>query len=90
MACVRFPPQLRRHFPIPAECSVEAGNVAELVTRLDQQYPGLAAYLVHEDGSLRKHVNIFVDERFIRDRRALSDAISPDAMVHVMQALSGG
>lgn len=75
---------------MPAECEVSAATVAELVQRLEEQYPGLAGYLVHEDGSLRKHVNIFIGERFIRDRRRLSDAIPVGESVHIMQALSGG
>lgn len=90
MASVRFPTHLRRHFPAPAETSIEASSVAELVRKLDQQYPGLAAYLVHEDGSLRKHVNIFIGDRFLVDRQTLSDPLATNDIVHVMQALSGG
>jgi sulfur carrier protein ThiS len=33
---------------------------------------------------------VFVDGRILRDRRTLSDAIAPDAQIHVFQAISGG
>jgi sulfur-carrier protein len=90
MVRVRFPTHLRRHFPAPPECEVEAATVAELIERLEGMYPGLTSYLVHEDGSLRQHVNVFIGERFIRDRRTLTDAIPTGELVSVMQALSGG
>lgn len=90
MVRVRFPPHLRRHFPVPAESEFSATTVAGLVQQADVQFPGLAAYLIHEDGSLRKHVNIFIGEHFIRDRQRLTDKIPPGETVFVMQALSGG
>ena len=90
MVQVRFPTHLRRHFPVPTECDVSAATVADLIQQLDIRYPGVAAYLVHEDGSLRKHVNIFIGERFICDRQRLTDTIPAGESVLVMQALSGG
>lgn len=64
--------------------------MAEVVRDLERQYPGLTAYLVHEDGSLRQHVNIFLDERWLADRHRLSDSVAGVNQVFVMQALSGG
>jgi molybdopterin converting factor small subunit len=87
---VRFPTHLRRHFPVPPDCRAAGATVAEVVRDLERQFPGLAAYLVHEDGSLRQHVNIFVGERFVRDRRTLSDTVDGSQPLFVMQALSGG
>jgi sulfur-carrier protein len=69
---------------------VEAETVAELVAALNRQHPGLADYLIDEQGALRKHVNIFVGETLVYDRRALSDRLDADDEVFVMQALSGG
>ena len=90
MVRVRFPTHLRRHFPVPPECTANGATVAEVLADVERQYPGLTAYLVHEDGSLRQHVNIFLDERWLRDRRALSDAVAGATQLFVMQALSGG
>lgn len=35
------------------------------------RYPGLADYIVDERGTLRKHVNIFIDGTMITDRHTL-------------------
>lgn len=91
MVTVRFPPHLRRYLPtLPASCEAVGETVAELVAHLEQQFPGVGAYLVDDVGRLRAHVNIFIGAEMIGDRTTLSDKIPPHATVFVMQALSGG
>ena len=46
--------------------------------------------MLDEQGALRPHMVIFVDNEPIHDRVQLSDAVSPDGELFVMQALSGG
>jgi hypothetical protein len=43
-----------------------------------------------EQGSLRKHVNIFIDGKMINDRNKLSDPFTTGSEIYIMQALSGG
>lgn len=92
MPVVRFTRNLERFFPVLAEGPIAADGetVAEIVAALDQQLPGLASYLVDETGALRKHVNIFVGQALVQDRRRLSDRVPSDAELYVVQALSGG
>lgn len=90
MPHVEFTPHLRRYFPGLAPLELEAADVAALVRAIDRVHPGLGGYIVEEDGALRRHVNIFVDELPVRDRAALSDKLRADSRVHVLQALSGG
>ena len=91
MAQVRFTRHLSRYFPNLAEREVVTGEtVAEVVAALDNVHPGLAAYIVDEGGALRKHVNIFLDQELIHDRKQLSDAVGENDQVYIFQALSGG
>ena len=69
---------------------VEASTVADVVRGLEDIAPGFAFYVCDELGRLRRHVNIFVEEERIADRRRLSDRVEPDSRVFIMQALSGG
>ena len=64
--------------------------VSCLVRALDDLHPGLAAYLVDDQGALRKHVNIFVNDQLLDDRKGLADRVGPGDRVFIMQALSGG
>ena len=90
MAQVKFTPNLKRFFPDLCECSVEASTVAELVAAVDRRWRGLADYIIDEQGSLRKHVNIFVGDELLRDKQTLSDRVSADSKIYIVQALSGG
>ena len=90
MARVKFTPNLKRFFPDLRDCEVEANTIAEAVRAVDQRWRGLGDYIVDEQGALRKHVNIFVGDDLIRDKRTLSDEVSAESRIYIMQALSGG
>lgn len=90
MPSVVFTRNLQRHFPGLSELEVEGTTIAEIVAALERHHAGLADYIVDEQGGLRKHVNIFIDDVLITDRSHLSDTVGPGNRIHVIQALSGG
>ena len=91
MSSVNFTTHLQRFFPtLKQGTQAEGQTVAEVIRTLEQQHPGLAAYIVDERGSLRKHVNIFVNDELVTDRVALTDVVNPKTRVYIFQALSGG
>ena len=92
MANVRVTQNLRAFFPTLSAGSfaVEAATVAEAIAEVDKQASGFAFYVCDERGRLRTHVNIFVEDRTIADRKALSDPVGPDSEIFIVQALSGG
>jgi len=70
--------------------TVRAATVAEAVREVERIAPGFTDYICDERGCLRTHVNIFVGDERILDRTRLSDPLTEDSRVLVMQALSGG
>ncbi len=90
MPRISFTSHLRRFFPTLGEEIIDCDTIAGIIAELDRRYPGLASYLIDEQGSLRKHVNVFVGESLIHDRATLSDGVTNDDHVYIMQALSGG
>lgn len=90
MPRVVFTHHLKRFFPNLAEVDVTGVTVREVVAAVDAAYPGLRDYIVDDQGALRPHVNVFVGDDLIRDRRRLSDAVAESDVVSVFQALSGG
>ncbi len=90
MAQVKFTPNLKRFFPDLRECEVEAATIAEALAAVDARWRGLGDYIIDEQGALRKHVNIFIGDELIRDKRRLSDKINAETRITIMQALSGG
>lgn len=72
------------------EIVVEATTVAEAVAALDRMAPGISFYICDETGAARPHVNFFVENDVVRDRKRLSDPVGPDSRISILQALSGG
>jgi molybdopterin synthase sulfur carrier subunit len=90
MAKVVLTTNLRSYTGGVTNTEAVGATVHQLLLDLERRLPGLRAYIVNETGALRKHVNVFVDGEFVADRAALSDHLSPDSTVHILQALSGG
>jgi len=92
MATVEFTRHLFEFFPSleGKDVRVEASTVADVVRELEKMAPGFAFYVCDELGRLRRHVNIFVEQERIADRRRLSDPVDSNSRVYIMQALSGG
>lgn len=92
MAKVEVTRHLGGYFPqfLDVVVEVNASTVADVVRELDKQAPGFAFYVCDELGRLRMHVNIFVEQERIVDRKNLSDRVGTESRVFIMQALSGG
>ena len=89
MPRVTFTANLQRHLDCPV-LEVGGAKVADVLNAVFAQRPLLRSYIVDDQGCLRRHVNVFVNAKMIRDRKGLSDAVRPEDEVFVFQALSGG
>jgi molybdopterin synthase sulfur carrier subunit len=89
MAKVVFTANLRRHVDCPM-MTAEGATVGEVLTHVFAAQERLRAYVLDEQGALRKHMTILVDGRRIADRNGLSDPVAATSEVYVLQALSGG
>ena len=89
MPTVAFTHTLKRHVPAPAK-HVAAGTVSEALSQVFADNPKLRGYILEEDGSVRKHIAVWVAGVPLRDRASLSDPVGEDEEIYIMQALSGG
>ena len=65
-------------------------TLRELFVEVFRNHPTLRGYVLDERGALRHHVVVFIDGEPLPDKQNLSDAVAPNADIHVFQALSGG
>ena len=86
---LRFTPNLYRYLDCP-DASVAGATVREALDAYFQANPRARGFLLDDQGAVRKHVAIFVNETLIRDRTGLSDPIGEGDEIFVAQALSGG
>ncbi len=90
MPTVKFTYALKRFFPGLKDTSAKGTTLVEILNEMEASYPGVRSYILDEQGSLRRHVNIFIDDTMIKDRTALSDSFPENSEIYIMQALSGG
>jgi hypothetical protein len=81
----RFFPQLKNRM-----ITVPAGSVAEALFAINEMAPGFTDYVLNEQGALRRHVNISINDSMVIDKTKLSDRIPDDGTVYIFQSLSGG
>ena len=89
MARVVFTSHLRKHLPSDP-VDVAGRSVGEALEAVFADQPELRGYVLDDQGRVRQHVMIFVDDAPLADRVRLSDPLKPASEVYVMQALSGG
>lgn len=89
MVRVHFTANLERHLSCPAT-TVSGSSVREALDAVFETHQKLRGYILDDQSRLRQHMVIFVDGKTIVDRVHLSDSISADSEIYVMQALSGG
>lgn len=81
----RFFPQLQNRM-----IAVPAGSVAEILYAINEIAPGFTDYVLDEQGALRRHVNVCINDTIVIDKKTLSDRVPNDGTVYIFQALSGG
>jgi molybdopterin synthase sulfur carrier subunit len=84
---VRIPTPLRSYTNEEKWVAGDGASVADLLADLDARFPGLRFRVVDEQGRLRQHMKIFVNQDSVRD---LTTPLTDADEVTIMQALSGG
>ena len=89
MPKVSFTPALRRFLDSPT-VSVAGATAGEALAAVFASQPTLRGYVLDDQGALRRHVNVYVRGKPVRDRARLSDPVGPNDDIYVLQALTGG
>lgn len=89
MAEVHFTSHLQKHLDCPTK-QAAGTTVREVLDAVFAEHPRLRGYILDDQAGLRQHVAIFVDDVSLRDRDQLTDRVTPDSHIYVLQALSGG
>ena len=84
---VYIPSALRSYTAQKGEVDAQGATLAEVLSALDQRYPGLRFRIITEQDTIRQHIRIFVNEDQAPN---LTAPLHPDDQVHIICALSGG
>ena len=73
-----------------SELLLSASSVRTALVQIEQRHPSLYRSICDETGSVRRHVNLFVNTSHVRDRQGLDTALVPGDVVTILPAVSGG
>src|SRR5204863_2652544 len=69
---------------------VEGGSVGELLDRLAGEHAALKPHLFATDGRLRSFVNVYVNDRDIRQLAQRETPVKPGDTISIIPSIAGG
>jgi molybdopterin converting factor small subunit len=87
---IRIPAALRAYSGGQAELVLVAANVRSALESIQRSHPALYCSICDETGTVRRHVNLFVNMAHMRDRDGLDTALAPGDVLTILPAVSGG
>ena len=89
-ASVRIPTILRTYTGGVSEVSADGSTVAEILTSLEANHPGIRARVLDDSGSLRRFVNVYVGDEDVRFSGGLDAEVAEGAKISIIPAVAGG
>ena len=68
------------------ELELQGSTVAEVLKALEREHPDTRGWILDERGSIREHINVFVNKEYGKEDTAVTAA----DRLHVIPAISGG
>jgi MoaD family protein len=87
---VRIPTILRTYTGGAKAVQGTGDTLADLLTDLDAQYPGIKGRLITEEGALHRFVNVYVNDEDVRFQGGLDAKLNSGDSVTILPAVAGG
>jgi len=68
------------------ELELDGATVGEVLQALEREHPDMKGWILDERGSIREHINVFVNKDYGRE----DTAVGAQDRLHVLPAISGG
>lgn len=87
---VRIPTPLRKLTGGRNEVGVTGETVGEVLQNLEKEFPGFQERLFDGQGSLRRFINIYLNEEDIRFLNRLESRLEEGSVISIIPAIAGG
>ena len=87
---VHIPTTLRDCCGGASELALPATSLRVVLEELERRHPALHRSICDDAGTVRRHVNLFVNTHHMRDRNGLDTPLAPGDVVTILPAVSGG
>lgn len=82
--------QLRTYCAGASQLSVPAHTVRDVLEHLERNQAALYRNVCDETGTVRRHLNVFVNADNVRDLNGVDTTLTPGDVVTMLPAVSGG
>lgn len=82
--------QLRQYCAGTAQISMSACTVRAALEDLERKQSALYRNLCDETGTVRRHLNVFVNSDNVRDLNGVDTMLAPGDVLTILPAVSGG
>jgi len=87
---IHVPTMLRAYCNGASELFLSAPSVRAALEQLERSHPSLYRSICDETGTVRRHVNLFVNTSHMRDREGLDTVLVSGDIIMILPAISGG
>ena len=87
---VHIPTTLRDCCGGASKLALSAMSLRAVLEELERRHPALHRSICDDTGTVRRHVNLFVNTNHMRDRNGLDTPLGPGDVVTILPAVSGG
>jgi molybdopterin converting factor small subunit len=87
---VHVPGPLRDCCKGASEIALSATSLRAVLEELARRHPALHRSICDDTGTVRRHVNLFVNTNHMRDRSGLDTPLASGDAVTILPAVSGG
>jgi molybdopterin converting factor small subunit len=87
---IHLPGPLRTYCAGASQLFIPAQTVRAALENLEQSQPALYCNICDETGTVRRHLNVFVNADNVRDLDGVNTMLKPGDVLTVLPAVSGG
>jgi len=90
MPTVRIPTPLRKLTNNQEEVTASGATLGAVLDELNASFPGLGERIVDENGTIRRFVNIFVNDEDVRFLQEKETQVKEADVISIVPAIAGG
>lgn len=87
---VKIPTPLRPMTAGQSEVKIEGATVGEVLRKLDSQFKGFGERVLDEGKSVKRFINVFINEDNIRDKKELDTELKNGDTISILPSIAGG
>ena len=87
---VRIPTPLQKFTKNQSEVQAEGTTVQEIINHLEQSFPGVRERLCDDGGSIRRFINLYVNDDDIRFMDGEHTGVQDGDEIAIIPAIAGG